>query len=119
MRTLAVAGFVATGIGAVIEIALTGLVMPGAIFAAIPLALAILVGLRADRVSLGVAALIAAVFVYGNVAYPVTAQRLQHPDDLGPFVDAALRTLGLAAALVGSTVSALRTRAARDRHATT
>ena len=119
MRIFAVAGFVATGIGAMIEIALTGLVMPGAIFAAIPLALAVLVWLRSDRVPLAVAALIAAVFLYGNVAYPVTAQRLQHPEEVGPFVDAALRTLGLAAALIGSTVSALRTRAAGGRHVTT
>src|SRR5438477_190163 len=42
MRIFAVAGFVATGIGAMIEIALTGLVMPGAIFGAIPLAIAAL-----------------------------------------------------------------------------
>ena len=108
MRRLAVAGFVATGIGAVIEIALTGLVMPGAIFVAIPLALAVLVWLRSDRISLAIAALVAAVFLYGNVAYPVTMQRLQHPEDIGPFVDAALRTLGLAAALAGSATLALR-----------
>ena len=83
MRRLAVAGCVATAIGAVIEIALTGLVMPGAIFVAIPLALAVLVWLRSDRISLAIAALVAAVFLYGNLAYPVTMQRLEHPEDIG------------------------------------
>jgi len=108
MRRLATFGFVATGIGAAIEIALTGLVIPGIAFAAIPLALAVLVWMRTDRLSLAVAAVVAAVFLYGNVAYPVTAQRLQHPEDLGPFVDAALRTLGLAAATLGSAAGAIR-----------
>ena len=47
MRRLAAFGFVATGIGAAIEIALTGLVIPGIAFAAIPLALAITATVRA------------------------------------------------------------------------
>ncbi len=110
MRVLAVAGFIATAVGAGIEVVLTGLVMPGAIFVAIPLALAAVVWLRSDRLSLGLAALVAALFLYGNVSYPVTIARLQHPDDLGPFVDAALRTLGLLAALVGSAAMALISR---------
>ena len=107
MRVLAVAGFIATAVGAGIEVVLTGLVMPGAIFIAIPLALAALVWLRSDRLSLGLAALVAALFLYGNLSYSVTLVRLQHPDDLGPFVDAALRTLGLLAALIGSAAMAL------------
>ena len=107
MRVLAVAGFIATAVGAGIEVVLTGLVMPGAIFIAIPLALAALVGLRSDRLSLGLAALVAALFLYGNLSYSVTLVRLQHPDDLGPFVDAALRTLGLLAAPIGSATMAL------------
>ena len=107
MRVLAVAGFTATAVGAAIEVVLTGLVMPGAIFVAIPLALAVLVGLRSDRLSLALAALVAALFLYGNVTYSVTVARLQHPEDLGPFVDAVLRTLGLLVALVGSAAAAI------------
>src|SRR5438309_8336031 len=78
MRVLAVAGFIATAVGAGIEVVLTGLVMPGAIFIAIPLALAALVWLRSDRLSLGLAALVAALFLYGNLSYSVTLVRLQH-----------------------------------------
>ena len=107
MRVLAVAGFIATAVGAGIEVVLTGLVMPGAIFVAIPLALATLVWLRSDRLSLGLAALVAALFLYGNVTYSVTVARLEHPEELGPFVDAALRTLGLLAALIGSGAAAI------------
>ena len=112
MRKLAAGGFVSTAIGAAIEIALTGLVGPGVVFVAIPLGLALLVWLRSDLVILAIAALVAAVFLYGNVAYPVTSQRLQHPEDLGPFIDAALRTLGLVVALAGSAIAALRPRRA-------
>src|SRR6266550_1170154 len=91
MRLLAVVGFVATAIGAAIEVALAGLVW-----------------MRSDRVSLAIAALIAAVFLIGNARYPVTMERLQHPEDLGPFIDAASRTVGLVAAFVGSIGAALR-----------
>jgi hypothetical protein len=107
MRILAVAGFIATAVGAGIEVVLSGLVIPGAIFVAIPLTLAALVWLRSDRLSLGLAALVAALFLYGNVTYSVTLARLQHLEQLGPFVDAALRTLGLLAALIGSAAAAI------------
>ena len=107
MRMLAMAGFVAAAVGTVIEIALTGLIVPGIVFFAIPLGMAALL-LRPARWSLILAALVAAVFLYGSLAYPVTIQRLQHPEEVWPFLDAVLRTVGLAAALVGSAVESLR-----------
>jgi hypothetical protein len=93
--------------GISIEIVLTGLIVPGIVFFAIPLGLAVLL-LRSARWSLVLAALVAAVFLYGSLAYPATVQRLQHPEDVRPFLDAGLRTVGLAAALVGSAVASLR-----------
>jgi hypothetical protein len=97
-----VAGFVASAAGTAIEIAITGLVVPGVVFLAIPLALALLVFVRPGIASFLIATSIAAIFLYGSLAYPLTMERLRHPGDIAPFADAALRTVGLATAFAGS-----------------